>query len=576
MIIKGSSRSGPAALATHLGNAEKNERVSLLETRGTVAQDLRGALVEMDAYALGTRCEKPLYHAAMSPEPPHRLTDEQRTEAIDALEKKLGLDGHSRVVVMHEKLGREHIHVVWSRIDLDHMRSVSDSHNYRKHEEVARDLERRFGHDRVQGAHAERDGVERPDRTPSRAELRQEERTGIKGKDVKLDVTEAFRASDGPEAFRTALDDKGYLLAKGDKRDFVIVDRAGGIHSLARRIDGMKAAELREFMKPLDRESLPSAERAKETQLDRGRGLQSAYDQQRWDEALAASGIEKARQLEDLQKRQRQELREAHADATHEKAYGRGDDYVSQTMAAQKDHARRQGEVPNEPRPQHPSDHRPPSVENDFGRESRTTTELAQTHGSQITSLHQGEWIGPDQRLGEIRQGFDYNKAATSRYERMDRLIYGEDGYAHSEQWQQAAVRAREDREKREARIQQADPLDRPIGPNRDAINYVEIGEKKYKGMRELLRREDSDEVRIATILSADESQKRSARQSESEKRSSDRSDNNSRRDSVEVTDRMRRLLDGAKDEERDLEHDDDLDPDRQREAPGGGRTRSR
>ena len=107
MIIKGKSRSGASALAAHLGNAEKNENVSLLETRGTVSNDLRGALVEMDAYAAGTRCEKPLYHAAISPEPPHRLTPEQRAEAIDALEEKLGLTGHARVVVMHEKLGRE-------------------------------------------------------------------------------------------------------------------------------------------------------------------------------------------------------------------------------------------------------------------------------------------------------------------------------------------------------------------------------------------------------------------------------------------------------------------------------------
>jgi hypothetical protein len=74
MIIKGKSRAGPQQLATHLGNAEKNERVSLIETRGTVAQDLRGALVEMDAYAIGTKCERSLYHAAMSPEPPHVLS----------------------------------------------------------------------------------------------------------------------------------------------------------------------------------------------------------------------------------------------------------------------------------------------------------------------------------------------------------------------------------------------------------------------------------------------------------------------------------------------------------------------
>ena len=310
MIIKGKSRAGPQQLATHLGNAEKNERVSLVETRGTIAQDLRGALVEMDAYAVGTKCERSLYHAAISPQPPHVLTPEQRSEAIDALEKRLGLDGHSRVVVMHEKLGRQHIHVVWSRIDLTKMRSVSDSHNYRKHEEVARDLERRFGHDRVQGAHHERDGVERPDRTPSRAELRQEERTGISGKRVKEEVTAAFRASDGAEAFRAALEERGYLLARGDRRDYVVIDRKGCVHSLARRIDGMKVAELREFMTTLNSESVPNIEQAREIIAER--------------------------------ERRERELKESHDVARTESGYSHGDDYVSQSRAAMRDHRRRQ------------------------------------------------------------------------------------------------------------------------------------------------------------------------------------------------------------------------------------------
>lgn len=303
MIIKGKSRSGPSALAAHLGNAEKNETVRLLETRGTIASDLRGALIEMDAYAAGTRCEKPLYHAAMSPEPPHRLTEAQRAEAIDALEEKLGLTGHARVVVMHEKLGREHIHIVWSRIDTDKMKSVSDSHNYRKHEEVARNLERRFGHGHVQGAHHERDGKERPDRTPSRAELRQEEKTGIKAKQVKQEVTDAFKSSDGPDSFRAALEDRGYILAQGDRRDYVIVDREGGIHSLARRLDGVNAKGLREFMSPLDRDSVPKLSEA------------------------------------------RDELRRSKKEAYIRDAYAAGDDYASQSMAALKDHTERQRRI---------------------------------------------------------------------------------------------------------------------------------------------------------------------------------------------------------------------------------------
>ena len=42
-------------LAKHLGNAETNERITLLETRGTVANDLRGALVEIDLLRNGQR-----------------------------------------------------------------------------------------------------------------------------------------------------------------------------------------------------------------------------------------------------------------------------------------------------------------------------------------------------------------------------------------------------------------------------------------------------------------------------------------------------------------------------------------
>jgi hypothetical protein len=313
MIIKGKSITGPEALGPYLQSAEVNERVVVLEIRGTVAQDLIGALIEMDAYAEGTRCQKPLYHAKINPEPPYRLTLEQCMEAIDALEQKLGLTGHARVVVMHEKLGRQHFHPVWTRIDLEKMRAVPDSHNYRKHEEVARDLERRFGHPRVQGAHAERDGVERPDRTPSRAELRQEERTGIKGKLVKEEVTAAFRASDGPDAFRSALEDKGYVIAPGDRRDFIIVDRKGGIHSLARRIDGIKAAGLREFMAPLDPATLPTLEQAKE--------------------------------IADQRARHEQEAKQAREAALLEKDYSRGDGLVAQTTAAQKDYEQRQAKL---------------------------------------------------------------------------------------------------------------------------------------------------------------------------------------------------------------------------------------
>jgi Relaxase/Mobilisation nuclease domain len=375
MIIKGKARTGPEVLGPYLANAEKNERAEVVQIRGTVAQDLIGALIEMDAYAAGTHCEKPLYHAQISPEPPYRLTPEQRLDAVNTLEEQLGLKGHARAVVIHEHDGREHLHVVWARIDLEKMRAVSDSHNYRKHEEAARALERRFGHPRVQGAHAERDAIDRPDRTPSRAELRQEERTGITGKQIREEVTGLFRRSDNADAFKAALEDRGYLLAKGDRRDFVIVDRAGGIHSLARRIEGIRAAELREYMKPIDGDALPSASVAHDAQIDKMEGRGSALDQRKWEEKLTQSAINKDKKQAEFERdeakrfreeaiareaereRRRAELREAHANAINEKNYARGDDYVSQTTAAVKDHKQRLDKIDKDDlRPSHPPD----------------------------------------------------------------------------------------------------------------------------------------------------------------------------------------------------------------------------
>ena len=147
-----------------LQRTDTNERMEVSELRGVAAKDLRGALQEMEAVAAACpNCRKPLYHASINTRAGERLNDTQRMQAIDRLEKELGLTGQPRVVVVHEKKDRqrhdrEHCHVVWSRIDLARLRTISDSHNYRKHELVARELERAFGHERVQGAHIERDG----------------------------------------------------------------------------------------------------------------------------------------------------------------------------------------------------------------------------------------------------------------------------------------------------------------------------------------------------------------------------------------------------------------------------------
>lgn len=50
------------------------------------------------------------------------------------------------------------MHVVWSRIDIETMTAVRLSQNYRLHELTERQLEKEFGHAKVQGVHVNRKG----------------------------------------------------------------------------------------------------------------------------------------------------------------------------------------------------------------------------------------------------------------------------------------------------------------------------------------------------------------------------------------------------------------------------------
>jgi Relaxase/Mobilisation nuclease domain len=277
VVIKGGSAAGGARIAKHLENTDVNERMEVLELRGVAAKDLRGALQEMEEAATACpNCRKPFYHASINTRAGERLSDPQRYQAIDRLERELGLTGQPRVVVVHEKKDRqqrdrEHCHVVWSRIDLARHRTISDSHNYRKHELVARELERAFGHERVQGAHIEREGRPRPERTPSHAEMQQGARTGITPQAARAHITKVWQQSDTGAAFAKALEDSGWTLARGDRRDFVVIDPKGGVHSLARRIEGAKVRDVRARLVDIDISALPSVAEARAMQRARVR-----------------------------------------------------------------------------------------------------------------------------------------------------------------------------------------------------------------------------------------------------------------------------------------------------------------
>lgn len=274
MILKASQRANGGDLAIHLMNSFDNERVEIADLRGAVADDLYGAFAEFEAVAAGTRAEKYLYSLSINPSEP--LTRDQYLESIATIEDRLGLTGQPRAVVFHAKpdetgIAREHCHVVWSRIDVDKMKAIHLSHDKRKLMDCAVQLAHRFGHELPPGLKAweEKHGFKKDKLEPTLAEKAQQDDTGITPEERRVEITQAYEQADSAEAFRAALDAKGYVLANGDRRGFVIVDRQCAVHSLTRYIKGHKAREIKQRLAGLEADDLPSVDQAKELVKDR-------------------------------------------------------------------------------------------------------------------------------------------------------------------------------------------------------------------------------------------------------------------------------------------------------------------
>lgn len=256
MIINGGARKSGGFFAHHLMKAQENERVEIKEMRGLYAEDLPEAFREMQFLAAGTRAENYFYHANVNPREDEQLTAEQWEQTADTLERNLGLEHHPRVIIEHTKNGRTHQHIVWSRVDMDTGTVTPVTDNYYIHTQTARELEQAFHLAPVPlPVSPERDRFR--DWETFRAQ-----ESGVDPRDMKVQVTAMWQQSDSGRAFSAALDDAGYLLAKGDRRDFVLIDPEGDVHSLARRIDGAKAADIRAKMGDLDRDSLMTAQQA--------------------------------------------------------------------------------------------------------------------------------------------------------------------------------------------------------------------------------------------------------------------------------------------------------------------------
>ncbi|MEZ5896734.1 MAG: relaxase/mobilization nuclease domain-containing protein [Parvularculaceae bacterium] len=276
MILVGNQRGGGRDLAAHLLSTE-NDHVTVHEVRGFASDDVHGAFQEAYAMSKGTRCKQFLFSLSFNPPPRENVSTETFEDAIARAEAKLGLTDQPRVIVFHEKEGRRHAHAVWSRIDIEEMKAVQLSHSHRKLQDVSRELYLEHGW-RMPGGLADKSRSD--PRNFTLDEWQQAKRQGQDPRIVKTALQDAWSISDNKAALVHALRERGFHLARGDRRGYLAVDHNGEIYALPKWA-GVKTKDVRTRLGEAD--TLPSLDDAK---------AQIAKDMQptlnRWEQELAA------------------------------------------------------------------------------------------------------------------------------------------------------------------------------------------------------------------------------------------------------------------------------------------------
>ncbi len=240
MILKASQRGGGSQLAVHLLKTDENEHVEIHEISGFMSDTPMDAFKEAYAISRGTKCRQFLFSLSLSPPEKESVPVRVFEQAISDIEEKMGLVGQPRVIVFHEKEGRRHGHCVWSRIDVQKMKAINLPHFKLKLRDISRQLYINNDWQMPRGL------VNSSERNPlnfSQAEWQQAKRTKQDPRAIKSTFQDCWAVSDSRSAFANALEERGYYLAKGDRRGFVAIDWRGEIYAVSKWV-GIRTKEL--------------------------------------------------------------------------------------------------------------------------------------------------------------------------------------------------------------------------------------------------------------------------------------------------------------------------------------------
>lgn len=263
--------------------AEEGEQVRTRERVGFVhTENLCG--IEDDRAAIGfmiftaeqnTRCKQPVYAFSLAWHPEEQPSREAMIEAGQEALKVLKMEEHQALFISHTDTAHPHLHIIVNRIHPETGKAVSLSHDHRKLSTWAQEYEQKRGKVYCQA---------RQFNAQARTVAKEQDGKPAPRRTVDNTVAASWARSQNGNDLRAALAAKGWGLAKGDKKESVLMAVApnGRAFSILRELNKgldktqkIKAQDFDRRMSDLNRDNLPSVREVQQSMQRRKSGEQS-------------------------------------------------------------------------------------------------------------------------------------------------------------------------------------------------------------------------------------------------------------------------------------------------------------
>lgn len=222
MVTRGRIRGNGSQLASYLLKKGDNDNVEVFHIQGTShPENLKRSLLEMSLTSELTKSDKGLYHVQLCPAygEDKKMTSADWLKAAEILEQETCYTGQKRAIVLHEKKGRIHAHVVWERYDHERQIMIPDSFSRLAQDRARIKIEQEL----------------KQQRTPIRNERKDE---------IKKCLSSLWQQTDNAKDFIDSAFRQGFIMCAGTQRPYMVVDEHGRSFDLVRQLTGVKTKEV--------------------------------------------------------------------------------------------------------------------------------------------------------------------------------------------------------------------------------------------------------------------------------------------------------------------------------------------